>query len=359
MFRLPHLTSESMSTSRRAGCALAVTFLSMLATPAAGQVTGAISPATPALKRDVSVSSDLVRIGDLIENAGANARVPVFRAPDLGHTGRVSAARVVEAVRAHGLTIVETRGVSDIAVTRASRVISIKDLELRIADVVAGQPGVGEAKNLSVTVDRDAPPIYLEPSATGELQVARAYYDPRSGKFDITFDMPGSNAARRAPLRYAGTAVEMIEAAALTRPLGRGEVLKASDLTIERRPKAEVRGDFASTIADAVGRAARRQLRAGEVLRSTDLIKPDIVQRNETVTLVYEVPGLVLTMRGKALESGAEGDTINILNMQSKRTVQGTVSGPSQVTVAPPRPRVTTQLNPSPQSQPEGEMPLR
>jgi len=33
------------------------------------------------------------------------------------------------------------------------------------------------------------------------------------------------------------------------------------------------------------------------------------------VTLVYEVPGLVLTMRGKALESGAEGDTINILNM--------------------------------------------
>jgi flagellar basal body P-ring formation protein FlgA len=41
-----------------------------------------------------------------------------------------------------------------------------------------------------------------------------------------------------------------------------------------------------------------------------------------------------LTMRGKALESGAEGDTVNVLNIQSKRTVQGTVSGPGRVTLA-------------------------
>ena len=57
-------------------------------------------------------------------------------------------------------------------------------------------------------------------------------------------------------------------------------------------------------------------------------MKPEIVQRNEAVTLVYEVPGIVLTMRGKALEAGAEGDIVNVLNVQSKRTVQGTVSRP-------------------------------
>src|SRR5690349_15487831 len=81
------------------------------ATPAAAQVTGGLTPAalapdalpsaaspsaalpaTPALKRDVTVSSELVRIGDLIENAGTSARVPIFRAPDLGQTGSVSAA---------------------------------------------------------------------------------------------------------------------------------------------------------------------------------------------------------------------------------------------------------------------------
>ena len=54
-------------------------------------------------------------------------------------------------------------------------------------------------------------------------------------------------------------------------------------------------------------------------------MKPELVQRNETVTIIYEVPGIVLTMRGKAQEAGAEGDVISVLNVQSKRTVQGTV----------------------------------
>ena len=29
-------------------------------------------------------------------------------------------------------------------------------------------------------------------------------------------------------------------------------------------------------------------------------MKPDLVLRNETVTLVYEAPGMVLTIRGRA-----------------------------------------------------------
>ncbi len=36
-------------------------------------------------------------------------------------------------------------------------------------------------------------------------------------------------------------------------------------------------------------------------------------------------------MRGKAIEAGAEGDIINVINLQSKRTVQGIVTGPGRV----------------------------
>src|SRR6266545_3072517 len=169
--------------------ALALVYLA-LSGPAVAQVTGSIPPTTPSLKREATVSSDLVRIGDLIDNAGASARVPIFRAPDLGQSGMVSAARVVEAVRAHGFPIVETRGVAEIAVTRASRLITVKDLEARIANALAGQPGLGEAKNLVVTIERDARPIHLEPSVSAELQPSRLFYDPRAGR---------CGRARRAP----------------------------------------------------------------------------------------------------------------------------------------------------------------
>src|SRR6266704_294109 len=103
-----------------------------LTAPAAAQVTGAIAP-TPALKREVTVTSELVRIGDLIENAGRNTGIPIFRAPDLGQTGTVQASRVVDAVRAHGLILVDTRGLTEVVVTRASRVIPLKEIEVAIA----------------------------------------------------------------------------------------------------------------------------------------------------------------------------------------------------------------------------------
>ncbi len=58
------------------------------------------------------------------------------------------------------------------------------------------------------------------------------------------------------------------------------------------------------------------------------------------------MPGIVLSMRGKALDSGAEGDSVSVLNIQSKRTIQGVVTAPGHVTVmAPPTPaRVAARL---------------
>jgi flagella basal body P-ring formation protein FlgA len=85
---------------------------------------------------------------------------------------------------------------------------------------------------------------------------------------------------------------------------------------------------------------ARRQLRTGQALKVADLAKPDLVQRDQNVTLIYEASGLYLTLRGKALDNGTEGDVVNVMNLQSKRTVSGVVTGRGQVSisVATPRP---------------------
>ena len=94
----------------------------------------------------------------------------------------------------------------------------------------------------------------------------------------------------------------------------------------------------AAKLRSALRRGA--QLRPGQPLRDSDLMKPEIVQRNESVTIVYEAPGMVLTMRGKAQDAGALGDTISVLNVQSKRVVQGKISGPGRVTVTAATARV-------------------
>ena len=69
-------------------------------------------------------------------------------------------------------------------------------------------------------------------------------------------------------------------------------------------------------------------------------MKPNLVQRNETVTLVYEAPGMVLTIRGKANDSGTEGDVIGVLNEQTKRVAHGVIIGPGRVAVTNGSPRL-------------------
>src|SRR2546423_15671556 len=116
--------------------ALSMFILALGLTSAAAQVVGAAGYPHPRLKSAASVSGDIVRIGDLVENAGVAANTPIFRAPDLGQTGAVPSNAVLDAVRPHGLIAVDARGISEIAVTRMSRTIAVDDIEARIVQAL-------------------------------------------------------------------------------------------------------------------------------------------------------------------------------------------------------------------------------
>jgi flagellar basal body P-ring formation protein FlgA len=315
-------------------------FASLVLLVALSAAAAAQTPAAaPALKASVTVTGDIVTIGDLVENAGPVADVPIFRAPDLGTTGAVATDRILDAIRPHQLIGIDTHGLAEVIVTRASRAITARDISARIAQALSGQYGFGDARKILINFDGDVRTLQVEPNATGELQVLALSYDPHTGRFDVTFDLPESIELHRQPARYTGTAIETIDAIAVDRPVDRGEILKASDLTVVRRPKAE--GSVVLTdIAAAVGLAARHALRPDQALAANDLMKPEIIARNDTVTIVYQVPGVTLTLRGQAKDAGAAGDTISVVNMESKRVMQAVVSGPDRVTVGP----VTTQV---------------
>jgi flagellar basal body P-ring formation protein FlgA len=314
------------------------TFILALALAAACAGAAAAQDAAPVLRPSVTVTSDVVRIGDLIDNAGAVADVPIFRSPDLGTRGAVATDRIVDAIRPHHLIDIDTRGLAEVVVMRASRTITAQDISARIAQALAGHLGLGEARNISVYFDRDIRDLQVEPDATGELQVLNLSYDPRTTRFDVTFDLASSPTLHRQPAHFTGTALETVPAIAVTRPVDRGEVLKEADLTIQRRPKGDT--GALTDMSAVVGLAARHDLRPDQPLHGADLMKPEIIARNDTVTIVYQAPGISLTLRGQAQQAGALGDTITVLNVESKRPVQGVIIAPGRVAVG----QTTTRL---------------
>jgi flagella basal body P-ring formation protein FlgA len=289
--------------------------------------------AAPVLRANITVADDVVRIGDVIDNAGSAAQIAIYRAPDLGTTGSLPTAQILNALQAHQVIGVDTRDIKSVSITRASRPIEASEIRRQVARALEHRNGLGDAANLSLTFDRDVQDIQFDASVTGAMQPTAARFDPRSGRFDVAFTIGNDNNAPPAKLRFTGIAIETVEAAVLTRDVQRAEILKSSDVITERRPKAEVGGDAAARNL-AVGMQMRRPVRAGQALRAADLAKPDLVQRDDNVTLIFQSAGLYLTIRGKALESGTEGDTVSVNNLQSKRTVSGTVIGRDQVAIS-------------------------
>jgi len=288
--------------------------------------------AAPTLRASVTVTSDVVRVGDLIDNAGSAATIPVYRSPDLGTTGALPVAQVLSVLRGKQVIGVMTGDIKEVQVTRLARTLVHKDLENAVASALERRFGLGDAANITVTFDRGISDMRLDASNSGALQPVATRYDARSGRFDVAFEIANDSNPTPTKLRFTGNAIETVEVAVLARDIDRADILKSSDVALERRPKAEVAGEAASRDR-VIGMQLRRPMRAGTPIRVADIVKPDFVSRDQSVTVIYQVPGIYLTTRGKALESGAEGDTVSVLNLQTKRTLTGTVTARGQITV--------------------------
>src|ERR1700752_1341391 len=87
----------------------------------------------PVLRTNVTVTSDVVRIGDVIDNAGPAGQIAIYRAPDLGTTGSLPTAQVLGALRAHQVIGVDTKDIKDVTVTRLARNVDARDIKDALA----------------------------------------------------------------------------------------------------------------------------------------------------------------------------------------------------------------------------------
>ncbi len=99
------------------------------------------------------------------------------------------------------------------------------------------------------------------------------------------------------------------------------EVILADDLVIKPT-------NIAGALSDpwtVVGQEARVALYPGRPIRPGDIGPPAIVQRNDTVLLIFALGGLEIVAEGRALGRGAAGERVRVMNTGSRMTVHGTI----------------------------------
>ena len=190
----------------------------------------------------------------------------------------------------------------------------LADLEVALAD-----------RNLAMHVATDqAPTVAIE-----DLR-----FDPRRGQFSATLVAPADHPeATRVAVR--GRVHEVMSVPVLRRHAAVGQLIDAADLTSARIRIARLGQNAITDPADVVGKSARRALRPGRPLRAGDLRVPIAIAKGALITMIYSAERLLLTATGKALESGAKGDVIRVVNTHSHQTVEAVVARAGEVIVRP------------------------
>lgn len=115
-----------------------------------------------------------------------------------------------------------------------------------------------------------------------------------------------------------------------TRTIRAQTVLTAEDMAMVA---AEIPGAVTDP-AQAIGLEARVTLYAGRPIHGADIGPPALVDRNQTVPLIFRSGGLSILTEGRALDRGAAGEVIRVMNLTSRTTVSGTITPDGSVIVA-------------------------
>jgi flagellar basal body P-ring formation protein FlgA len=91
----------------------------------------------------------------------------------------------------------------------------------------------------------------------------------------------------------------------------------------------------ATDAAQVVGMEARVAIYPGRPVRLSELGPAAVVERNDLVSLVFRRGGLTIVTDGRALDRGAIGATVQVMNLSSRQSVQGVVRHGGLVDVTP------------------------
>lgn len=282
----------------------------------------------------VQIEDDLVRLGDLFAGlAPQQAETPVAHAPEPGKSVQLDARWLARLAEAYA---VDWRPSSRFDSTRLTRASFLVDKDW-LHQALLTDPKIDASareREFHLRLDTQVLPLALPAESAQGVRLAGLAYNPINGRFQARI-VDTRDGAQRTWGQVSGQLVEMKQVPVMRSNLAPGEVVSQRDIHYVAMPGDRLAGNTIIEAGQILGLAARRGLRAGTPIRANDLQQPVMVKKNGLVLLRLDTPYMQLSTQGRALDDGAQGELVRVMNLRSKVIVQGTVDGDGLVRVAP------------------------
>ena len=133
---------------------------------------------------------------------------------------------------------------------------------------------------------------------------------------------------------WATATVEVMAEVVVTRkPLGRHKPIDEDDIEVLKMDLAQLPSDVITDPEAILGKRTKRAVGAKTVMRANLVEFPPLVKRGDVVMIIAESRGLKITALGQAKKKGRLGESIPVINYDSKKVIYAQVLDSNTVKV--------------------------
>lgn len=282
------------------------------------------------LRDRIMVDDDVVRLGDLFQETLSDGDVAVAQAPKPGQSMTLDARFLQQVARAYRLDWKPSSKYQKILIGRMSQRVTAPMVRAAIADAV--QERIGSAGDLDIALDGGDLEFDLPTDVENSVAVSAINFDPMSDRFAAILVAP-ADGPPMIQRNVFGTAYEMAQVPVPKRLISAGDIIGADDLEWQPVRLTRLSGNSLTDAEQLLGHMAKRPLKSGQVLRTSDVAVSPIIHKNDLIRVVVQTGTMTLSVQGKAMQDAALGQTIRVINVNSNRQLSGTVVDAGTVAV--------------------------
>ncbi len=282
------------------------------------------------IKHNSLIENDVITLGDVFNGVNdEKAKKVLGPAPRPGHDMTLSPRTLLRIAIAMDLPWRPTSNADQVTLSSASTLISTDMIEQTL---IAALQDKGLSGNYQLLLTAGNQDIVLPKNEQDTIEIEEIAFDTEKNRFDATIVAPSKeNPIKRE--RVSGVIQYMAELPVLNTTIRNGQKISSADIDfISVRVDTLNAGYILDTDA-LIGMTPRRILAAGKPIRDNDIQAPQLIKRGDIVTMTFNSGTLALTAQGKAMENGARGDTIRVVNASSNKTLQATIVDAKEVSV--------------------------
>lgn len=287
--------------------------------------------AAVSLKHNSVIEGDMITLGHVFSGIDGKADKVLGPAPQPGQDMVLNARTLLRIAKAMDVSWRPTSGADQVVLSRAATLVPAAMVEGALEGALREQ-GLPGKFTLSMT-SSGLDPIVLPQTAAQQIEVESLNFDSERNRFDAVIVAP-SKADPIVRKTVNGQIQRLVDVPVLRTPMKNGAVIRKSDLDTITLREQGLNHDMILRADELIGMTPRRMIVAGKPMTENELEEPQIVERGDNVTMVFSHGTLALTAQGKALENGAIGDMIRVVNLSSSKTLQAQITGEREVSVS-------------------------